>query len=186
MAGHWRIESTDRSIKLKNTLFHKEQGANTIVGAEVVTLLEMLEVIHKKSKHMQQGSIKIGFDNRKAYKIIAANVIKPTQHTQDGRAAIARIKQIINEGPIEIKLTLIIHSKRISVAFQQNPVEYLLAICDRQAYSMCDMMDQRTQTTNIKFYRRYAIQVKGALSTNSIREAIRIEDGKRYEDVYRR
>ena len=44
-------------------LFYKEWGANTIAGAEVITLLEMLEVIRKKIKHIQQGSIKIGFDN---------------------------------------------------------------------------------------------------------------------------
>ena len=101
----------------------------------------MLEVIHKKSKHMQHGSIEIGFDNRKAYKNITAKVVKPSQYTQDGGAAIARIKQIINEAAFEIKLTLIIHSKRRSVTFQQNPVEYLLSICDRRACNMHDMMD---------------------------------------------
>ena len=117
MTGHWIIETIDRSTKLENTLFHKEWGANTIVGAEVITLLEMLEVIHKKSKHMQHGSIEIGFDNRKVCKTIAAKVVKPSQYTQDGGVAIARIKQIINEAAFEIKLTLIIHSKRRSVAF---------------------------------------------------------------------
>ena len=81
MIGHWRIKIIDRSIKLKNTLFCKEWEENTIVGAEVITLLEILEVIHKKSKHMQHGSIKIGFDNQKACKIIAAKVVKPSQYT---------------------------------------------------------------------------------------------------------
>ena len=139
--GYWRIESTDWSIKLENMLFYKEWGANTIAGAEVITLLEMLEVIRKKIKHIQQGSIKIGFDNWKAYKIIVAKVVKPTQYTQDGRAVIARIKQIINKAPIEIKLTLIAYSKRRSIIFQQNPAEYLLVIYDQRAYSMHDIID---------------------------------------------
>ena len=47
-------------------------------------------------------------------------------------------------------------------------------------------MDQQPRTTNIKFHGRYTIQVKGAASTNSIKEAARIEDGKRHEDAYRR
>ena len=78
ITGHWRIESTNWSIKIENTLFYKEWRVNTIVGAEVITLLKMLEVIYKKSKYMQQGSIEIGFDNRKVYKIIVAKVVKLT------------------------------------------------------------------------------------------------------------
>jgi len=185
MTGHWRIESEDRSIKLENTLYHKEWGANTIVGAEVITLLELLEVIYKKSKHMHQGSIEIGFDNKKAYKTITSKVVKPTQYAQDGGAAIARIRQIINETQIEIKLTLITHAKRRSVTYQQNPTEHLINICHQRANRMYEMMDQRTQITNIKFHGRYTINIDGALSTNSIKEAIRIEDGKRQEDTYR-
>ena len=116
------MKYVDQSIALENSLFHKEWGSNTIVGAEAITLLELLEVINKKSKHIQHGKINIGIDNRKLRKTIIEKVMKPAQYTQDGGAVITRIKEIIKEASIEIKLTLITHSKR-RVADSHVPTE---------------------------------------------------------------
>jgi len=186
MTGHWIIASMDRSIKVENTIYHQTWGDNTIVGAEAITLLELLEVIHKKSKHIQHGSIQIGFDNRTIYKAIQSTGMKPTQYTQDGGAAITRMKQIIEEATITIKLILITHSKRRKVTFQQNPIEYLHSVCDQRASQMYSVISQRSQITNIKYYGKFSLEANGCTSTNSIKEAIRIADGKRHEEVYRR
>ena len=80
---------------------------NTSKGAEMITLLELIEVIGNKGKHITSGKIKIGFDNRTSYKKITQALLKPSEYTQDSGAAIVRIKTIMKEVSFDIELVLV-------------------------------------------------------------------------------
>jgi len=185
MTGHWIIASTNENIRIENTIFHRSWGNNTIVGAEAITLLELVEVISRKSKHISHGSIEIAVDNKKVYRAITNELPKPTQYSQDGGAAITRIKELINESTITIKLILTKCPKKNIPSFQNKPLEHLISRCDKTAKSYHHTAYHQSQVSNIKFYGNQAITINNQLSTNSIKEAIRIVDGRQAENEYR-
>ena len=76
---------------------------NISKGAETIALLELIEVLGSKGKHITSGKIQIGFDNRTSYKKITQALLKPSEYTQDSGAVIARIKTIINETQFDIE-----------------------------------------------------------------------------------
>jgi len=186
MTGHWMLITTRQTNLTERTIYHKQWHPNTIVGAETITLLELVEVINKKCKHISRGKIRIGVDNRKAYNSITNQMMKSTQYTQDAGAEITRIKQIIEESHIEIQLILIKHSKKITAPFHQKPIEYLINKCHQKANQAHQRIHQNENITNIKFQGTYGIKIKEQISTNSIKEAIRICDGIEEEERYGR
>ena len=54
---------------------------NTAKGAETITLLELIEVLGRKGKHITSRKIQIGFDNRTSYKKIMQALLKPSKYT---------------------------------------------------------------------------------------------------------
>jgi len=169
----------------KRQFIKKRWNSSTIVGAEAITLLELIEVISLKSKHINNGSIQIGIDNRKVYQVISNAIEKPTQYSQDGRAAITRIKEIMIESPVKIKIVLTKCPKKTIPSFQQHPIEYLIHQCDRKASNFHSEIHHHQQTTNIKYHGTYAILINNQISTSSIKEAIRITDGIHSEEAYK-
>ena len=112
MGGYWIIINKEQTIEVKNTLFHKNWDDNTYKGAEAIILLELIEVIEKKGRHILSGKMTIGLDNRKVYQAIVKGIVKASLFSQDGEAEIARIRQLIKRIRFEIELKLIRgHSK---------------------------------------------------------------------------
>ena len=68
VADHWILTNNERQYKLKSTICHKNWSNNTIVGAETITLLESFQALHRKGKHIWNGLVKIGFNNRREHK----------------------------------------------------------------------------------------------------------------------
>ena len=68
MGSHWLITDEKKQDMIQNTLFHKSWGNNTIKGAEAIVLLELITVLHKRSKNIISGKITIAIDNRKVYR----------------------------------------------------------------------------------------------------------------------
>jgi len=186
MTGHWIITTYQQTHQIERTIYHKDWKQNTIVGAEAITLLELLEVISKKCRNVRRGTIKIGFDNAKAYNNIVKNLNKPTQYAQDAGAEIARIKELIKDIAVRIELKLIKHSKKITTTFQQQPLHHLINRCHQKARDAHQMIQQHNNITNIKYQGTYGIRVNGEISTNSIKELIRTCDGRAAEMRYSR
>jgi len=92
MAGCWMIRNESNELLLQNHLYHKEWENNTIVGAEAITLLELIEVIERKGRGISHGKITIGVDNRKVYQRIVEEIAKPNVYAKDSGAEIAQIK----------------------------------------------------------------------------------------------
>ena len=64
---------------------------NTIVGAEAITLLELMEVLKKRGKHIEHGKVMIGFNNKIAHQRIINEVTNPMMFANDTGAKIAQI-----------------------------------------------------------------------------------------------
>ena len=75
--------------KLEKEVYHKKWTNNIVVGAEVITLLELLEVIKRKGWHISQGLLVIGVDNRKVYRRITQDIKKARVFTYNAWAEIS-------------------------------------------------------------------------------------------------
>ena len=67
MARFWCIRNQTQELLLKYHLYHKEWENNTVIGAEAMMLLELIETINKKGRGIASGRIVIGVDNRFVY-----------------------------------------------------------------------------------------------------------------------
>ena len=83
-----------------------------MIGAETITLLELLEVLWRKGKHINRGKIQIGFDNKKAYKEIITTLRKYTKYAEDAGAEISRIKEIIRELKFDVEIKLVTRCRK--------------------------------------------------------------------------
>ena len=130
---------------------------NTSKGAEIIILLELIEVIGSKGKHITFRKIQIGFDNRTSHKKITQALSKPSKYTQDSGAAIARIKKIMKEAPFEIELVLVKGHVIPRRPYQQQPLQHLIIECDRKAKKTREEIQTFPSITNIKYTGDYAI-----------------------------
>ena len=55
MSGKWILACENKLFELSNTLYHKNWLENTRVGVEVITFLELLEVIQRKGRNISSG-----------------------------------------------------------------------------------------------------------------------------------
>ena len=113
MTKYQIITLIQRNIYIEKTIYHKDWRNNTIIGAEKITLLKLIEVIVKKTKYMSSRSIKADFNNRIVYRNIKNKLVKPAQYFQDRGAATTKIKKLTNNLQIRIKLIFTKHSKKV-------------------------------------------------------------------------
>ena len=67
-------------------------------------LLELIEVIEKKSRHINQGKITIGFDYRKSHNKIIKDIKKTSDYVQEAGAEIVMIKKEIKKIKFEVEI----------------------------------------------------------------------------------
>ena len=61
---------------MQNTLCHNRWDNNTIKGADAIISLELVIVIGKKGKRINEGKITISIDNRKVYNGVERTIRK--------------------------------------------------------------------------------------------------------------
>ena len=61
---------------LSNTLYYQRQEDNASGIAKIIALLELLTALEKKGRHINQGKVKIDFDNKKGYDKILKKIYK--------------------------------------------------------------------------------------------------------------
>ena len=96
-----------QTYEIKGSPHDKCWNENAIVGAETITLLELMEVIAKRGKGVRYRKLIIGFDNRTAHNGIVKEILKPTVCAKDGGAVILKIKSLKNEIEFDIEFKLI-------------------------------------------------------------------------------
>ena len=176
MGGHWMLMNIDSKERKFNTLCHKEWDKNTIVGVEAIVLLELLVTLEKRGRNVNSGKVTVGLDNRKAHIGIVEEIKRNSEVTKDAGAEIIEMKNIVNRIKFDVEFKLIRgHSPTIG-PFLRNPLLWIIKECDIKAREMRQRCDERETATNIKFVGKCALQIKGKIVTNSIKEAIRIAD----------
>ena len=89
-------------------------------------MLELITVLEKKGKNIQQGKIKISFDNRKGHDKIVKQIHKCNACAQEARAEVAIIKKLLQKIQFKVKTSLEKEcSKRIGQC-QTNLLKHLL------------------------------------------------------------
>ena len=77
---------------------------------------------------------------------------------------------------IEFKFTRMQKDRQCDI--QCQPLETLLKVCDGKAKESLEKSYLNERETNIKFVGLASLEIKGRMVTNSVKEAMRIEDAK--------
>ena len=184
MAGYWIIRNKSNELLLQNHMYHKEWENNTIVGAEAITLLELIEVIERKGRGISYGKITIGVDNRKVYQRIVEEIAKPKVYAKDSGAEIAQIKRLLEKIKFEIQIELVKEHKKPEGNYQLKPLQHLIVECDQEATKQREKINEKNQIHNIKFEGFCALKLRGNVYLKSIHEAIRNIDAMKTENQY--
>ena len=75
------------------------------------------------------------------------------------------------------------HSKQ-TLSFERRPLEYLIKRCDYNMKEIRINLHRKDNETNIKYVGYYAVKIKGKITTNLVKELIRIADGKQAIEEY--
>ena len=89
ITGYWKITNLQQSVSLQHGIYHKNWIGNTIIEAETITLLELIELIERRGRYITRGKLLIGFDNHIVYRDIIKKVLKPNSYAKDAGAEIA-------------------------------------------------------------------------------------------------
>ena len=106
MGRAWMIKNNNDNKLLSNEIYHKEWKENSNRLAEVIILLELIQVIEQKSRYISNGKIEIALDYRKVYCKIIKQILTTTHIVGDGGGEIAAIRKAIKKASITIELHL--------------------------------------------------------------------------------
>ena len=73
---------------MEKELYHKKWNQNTVVGAKVIILLKLLEILERKGQNISHSLVVIGVNNRKIYRRITQEIKKAGVFAQDAGAKI--------------------------------------------------------------------------------------------------
>ena len=73
-------------------MYSKNQNKNRVQGVEATIILDMVEIIQRKSKHIDERLIKIFNDKKQLVRLINNPINKEATYAQEGRAEVTRIK----------------------------------------------------------------------------------------------
>jgi hypothetical protein len=181
MGGCWILEDREKSVRKEHTIYHKQWEDNSSGIAEVMVLLELLEVIEQKGRHIEEGRIVIGFDNRQAYRKIMSPIKRINVYAQESGSEIARIKELLTRIKFEVKIMLIKGNDETTDQSEKVILSKLLKECDEKAGEVRTKVASFDAMTNIKYYGNYAIMYKGVIMSRNIQEILRIIDSRQYE-----
>jgi len=184
MSGVWIISDIEKKFKISNEMYHKRWRDNTSGSAEVIVMLELITVLERRGRHINEGCITIGFDNRRHYKSIVNKIHKSNVYAMEAGSGIASIKQKIDQIKFDVKIVWNKgHEKEIG-EYRQQPTKHLLRECDKRSKSVRENMHRKEQTTNIRFYGNYCIKQNNEVKLKSVNEILRIHDARESEQEY--
>ena len=76
MVGNCCTKDVYQNSLLSNQSHHKEQDSNSVISAEAMMLLELIQPVERKQRHVVRGRIIIGFDNKNTYRRIVKEIFK--------------------------------------------------------------------------------------------------------------
>ena len=138
----------------------------------------MITVLDRRGRHIENGRIEIGFDNKQQYRQIMSSIKKSNMYVQESGAEIAMIKHLIEKIKFEVKIHLIkSHEKQVGT-YEQNLMKHLIKECDRKAKTIREESRNKMNCTNIKFYGSYTMKRNGELQSKAVKEVMRVLDAR--------
>ena len=184
MGGVWIISDTNRKFEISNEMYHKRWRENTSGSAEVLVMLELITVLERRGRHINQGSIAIGFDNKKHHCNIVKEIYKINVYAMEAGAEIAAIKEKMKQINFQVNIVWNKgHENEIGLC-KKHLTKHLLRECDKRARSVCENLYLKEKISNIKFYGNYYLMQDDQCQLKLINEIIRIIDAKEDEDDY--
>ena len=89
LGGFWIISNPEKISEIKHSIHDKYWDYGSTEGGEATILLDLIVTIVLKSKHISEGSISIGNDNKLLVKAINKKIMKENQYTTSTRAKIS-------------------------------------------------------------------------------------------------
>ena len=86
------MHDANDEIEVKSNTWHKRWEHNAPVSSETIVLLELFEVLERRGRYAEEGSMTIGVDNRKAWNKAVNEMRKTNYHAQNTGAEIIQIK----------------------------------------------------------------------------------------------
>ena len=99
----------------------------------MITLLELISVLEIRGKNVPSGKIVIVLDNRKVYRGLINDIIKPGIHTQNAGVEIAQIKRLLRKIHFKVEFKLVRGHRVLIGPFQSKPSEHLIRLCNEKS-----------------------------------------------------
>ena len=112
MGGAWMIKNNNSNELISNEIYHKEWKENSNRLAEVKILLELIQVIEWKSRHISNKKIEIALDCYDVYYKVVKQILTINYIVGDRGGEIAVIRKAIEKASIMIELHLKKASKK--------------------------------------------------------------------------
>jgi len=184
MSGVWIMADKEKTFQISNEIYHKRWRDNTAGAAEVIVMLELLTVLERRGKHIKEGCITIGFDNRRQYKNIVNRIHKSNVYAMEAGSGISSIKNKLDQIEFEVKIVWNKGHEKVIGNYSQNPTKHLLKECDRRAKLLRENISSKEMTTNIRFYGNYCLKQNNEMKLKSVNEVMRISDAREVEFEY--
>ena len=112
---------------------------------------------------------------------IVEDIAKPNMFAQDSGAQIAQTRRAINRVPFDIELALVRGHETLTHSFQRCPLQHLIREHDFKARKYREQIHQKTNASNIKFCRYYALKIGDRVKSKTVKEAMRNIDAEEIE-----
>ena len=133
MSGYWIIANNVNKDVLSRDLHHKRWEHNSLGSAEVIVLLELLTVLKKRGRNMNDSKIVIGIDYRRAHRKTLESIRKSNEYAQESGAEIAKIKSLLEKIKFDVEIKLILGHESSSISHSSNPIKHLMKTCDERS-----------------------------------------------------
>ena len=104
LGSYWKISNIEKINEIKHSIFDKQWDYGTIEGGKATVLLDLVATIVYKSKHITEGKMIIGNDNKLLVKVIINQIQKENQFTIKVGAKVSMIKVLIAQLIVEINI----------------------------------------------------------------------------------
>jgi len=126
MGRFWIITDREKSIEITNKIYCKQWIFNTEKEAELIVLLELLEVLARKGKYIMSRSIEVWIDNKYVNQKVYGMLLKPSLYSQDASTKIMRIRKILDIINFNIKLNIVSGYLKVRAPYKEDPSPYLI------------------------------------------------------------
>ena len=112
-------------------------------------LLELLVVLEKRGRNINNGRIVIGIDYRRAHRKIIESIKKSNEYAQESGAEIAKIKSLLEKIKFDVEIKLIRGHESNIGSYRNNPIKYLIKKCDERARRIRENIELEERESNV-------------------------------------